>query len=239
MIKLEEEIASLGLKNLKIIQKKGGFRFGTDAVLLARFAAPKKKDRVVDLCSGTGIVPILLSGLYEPKEIVAVEILPHMAKMAKRSMEINRLKCVTVVCQDLKGCYKDLGENFDMVTCNPPYMKVTDGKFNETDEMTVARHEVHCTLEDCVKEAARLLKFGGRFSLIHRADRLADIISFMRQYQLEPKRIQCVHPSKDMPPNLVLLEGAKGRKSGLKFLPPIYLYDEKGEMKALLKEAES
>lgn len=237
MIQKDEEIARLGLKDLKIIQKKSGFRFGTDAVLLARFAAPKRKDRVVDLCSGTGIVPILLSGLYEPKEIIAVEILPQMAEMATRSMEMNALENVSVVCRDLKGCYKELGESFDAVTCNPPYMKVSEGILNQTDEKSIARHEIHCNLEDCIKEAARLLKFGGRLSMIHRADRLADMLVLMRQYRLEPKRMQCVHPSKDLPPNLVLVEADKGRSSGLKFESPIYLYDEQGNMRALLKEA--
>ena len=236
MLLKDEEIALLGLKDLTIIQKKSGFRFGTDAVLLARFAMPKRKDRVVDLCSGTGIVPILLSGLYSPREIAAVELLPQMADMARRSMEMNHLSGVSVFCRDLKDCHRELGSSFDMVTCNPPYMKLGVGKLNQTDELTVARHEIFCTLEDCIREAACLLKFGGRFSLVHRPERLADIITLMRQYRLEPKRMQWVHPARALPPNLVLIEAAKGRQSSLRMEPPVYMYNDQGEMISLLSD---
>ena len=231
-----EEICDLQFKGLRVIQKDDGFRFGTDAVLLARFASVKRIERVIDLCSGTGIVPILLNGLYAPRSIASVEILPQMADMAKRSMELNHFTNVDVFCRNLIDCHKELGSSFDVVTCNPPYMKMSEGIVNMTDELTVARHEVHCTLEDCIREASRLLKYGGRLCMIHRTERLADVIAFMRAYQLEPKRMQTVHPAVDKPANLVLVEGAKGRNVGLKMEPPVYLYNEHGEMKRLLKE---
>ncbi len=238
MIHFDEEVSDLQYKNLKLIQKKEGFRFGTDAVLLSLFASVKRGDKVIDLCSGSGIVPVLLLGRTKPSAVYGVEILPEMAEMANRSQKLNNLENLTFISRNLIDCHKEFPFHFDVVTCNPPYMKKSEGKMNETDEKTIARHEIHCTLEDCVKEAGKLLKCGGKFSLIHRADRLVDCMTLMRSYHLEPKRLQMVHPAVDQPANLILIEGKKDGKPGLLMEPPIYMYDQNGKMKELLKEEE-
>lgn len=238
MIEFQEEVCDLQYKNLKLIQKKGGFRFGTDAVLLSLFTSVKHGDKVIDLCSGSGIIPTLLWGRVQPAFLVGVEILPQMAEMANRSVALNGMENTTFISRNLIDCHKEFSFHFDVVTCNPPYMKKSEGKMNETDEKTIARHEIHCTLEDCVKEAGKLLKCGGKFSMIHRSERLVDCMALMRKYDLEPKRLQMVHPAVGQPANLILLEGKKGGKPGLLMEPPIFMYDQNGKMKELLKEEE-
>lgn len=229
-LKYGETVEELGLHDLKIIQKQKGFRFGVDAVLLADFAKVKKRERVMDFCTGTGIVPLLLFGKTEAGEILGLELQEEFAEMAQRSMALNRIEDHVSIHQgDLKNqdLLKSLG-HFDVVTVNPPYKKRNSGIVNEEDALTIARHEVTLTLEDVVKSARRVLKDQGRLYLIHRPERLADIITHMRAYRIEPKRIRMVYPNTKKPPTMVLIEGVRDGGEFLKVEAPLYVYDEDG-----------
>ena len=231
VIKENERIDDLLYKGLKIIQNKDGFCFGIDAVLLANFAKNmKRKNVVVDLCTGTGIVAILLSGKTDAKRIIGVEIQEESAEMAKRSVELNSLQDrVEIINEDLKKL-KPIIESgsVDTVTVNPPYMKAGSAIVNDENKMSIARHEVCCTLDDVIKEAARMLKTNGEFFMVHKPERLVDIFCTMRKYKIEPKRIRFVHPSVDKPANIVLIEGSRDGKEFLKFEKSLYVY-ENGE----------
>ena len=231
VINENERIDDLQYKGLKIIQNKDGFCFGIDAVLLANFAKNmKRKNLVVDLCTGTGIVAILLSGKTEAKKIIGVEIQSESAEMAKRSVELNSIQDrVEIINQDLKKLKTIIGAgSVDTVTVNPPYMKAGSAIVNDENKMSIARHEVCCTLEDVIKEAARILKTNGEFFMVHKPERLVDIFCTMRKYKIEPKRIRFVHPSADKPANIVLIEGTRDGKEFLKFEKSLYVY-ENGE----------
>lgn len=231
VINENERIDDLQYKGLKIIQNKDGFCFGIDAVLLANFAKNmKRKNIVVDLCTGTGIVAILLAGKTDAKKIIGIEIQEESAEMAKRSVELNSLQDrVEIINQDLKKL-KSLIEagSVDTVTVNPPYMKAGSAIVNDANKMSIARHEVCCTLDDVIKESARILKTNGEFFMVHKPERLVDIFCTMRKYKIEPKRIRFVHPSADKPANIVLIEGSRDGKEFLKFEKSLYVY-ENGE----------
>lgn len=200
----------------KILQKKDGFKFGTDAVLLSDFANIKPNDTVMDLCTGTGIIPLLIHQKKKPKHIFALEIQEQIADMAMRSVELNSLsEDITVVCGDLKNVKELYSANsFNVVTCNPPYMVDLTGKKNLNDSKTISRHEVMCTLEDVIKSASYLLGSGGRMFMVHRPERLVDIFYLMRKYRLEPKRLEFAGGKDE--PALILCEAQKDRKPGLK-----------------------
>ncbi len=215
MIKESETVEDLGC-GYRIIQKTDGFKFGTDAVLLAEFANIKPNDTVMDLCTGTGIIPLLIHQKKRPKHISALEIQEEIANMARRTIELNSLADdITIHCGDLKNIkmMKD-ANSYTVVTCNPPYMVDATGKKNTNDSKTISRHEVMCTLEDVISCSSYLLGSGGRFFMVHRPERLVDIFYLMRKYRLEPKRLEMTG-SKDEPA-LVLVEGQKDRKPGLK-----------------------
>lgn len=231
VINENERIDDLQYKGLKIIQNKDGFCFGIDAVLLANFAKNmKRKKLVVDLCTGTGIVAILLSGKTDAKKIIGVEIQPESAEMAKRSVELNSIQDrVEIINQDLKKLKTVIeAGSVDTVTVNPPYMKAGSAIVNDENKLSIARHEVCCTLDDVIKEAARILKTNGEFFMVHKPERLVDIFCTMRKYKIEPKRIRFVHPSVDKPANIVLIEGTRDGKEFLKFEKSLYVY-ENGE----------
>ena len=223
-LKSTEQIEDLG-NGLKVIQDKNGFCFGTDAVALANFAAAKPKERLMDFCTGTAIVPVLLCGRTRCADMTALEIQPEVCDMARRTVELNGLTGrIRVELGDLRqaaSAYE--AGSFDVVTCNPPYMRPDSGKINHTDSLSIARHELLCTLENVVENAAFLLKSGGRFYIVHRTERLADLIYLMKQFRLEPKRMQLVHPDAGRAPKLVLVEGQKDRKSGLVLMEPLYV----------------
>lgn len=214
-----------------LIQKKEGFRFGVDAVLLSDFAALKRTDNVLEMGTGTGIISILLYAKKNPKSIVAVEIQEDMAEMANRSIAYNRLEdYITVLNMDLKDAPKKLGKGiFNAVVTNPPYMKLGCGIVNPSEKQAISRFEVTCSLEDVLDSAYEVLMPGGRLFMVHRADRLVDIIFNMRIRKIEPKRIRFVHSAIGKKPHLLLIEGMKGGKPELKFMEPLYIYDEKGE----------
>ena len=188
----------------------------------------KKCDTVVDLCTGTGIVAILLSGKTNAKKIVGVEIQEESSEMARRSVEMNSLQDrVEILNEDLKKLKNIIGAgSVDTVTVNPPYMKAGSAIINEVNSLTIARHEVCCTLEDVIKEAARMLKTNGEFFMVHKPERLVDIFCIMRKYKIEPKRIRFVHPSAEKPSNIVLIEGSRDGKEFLKFEKPLYVYED-------------
>lgn len=232
-----EKVEDLGLKGYKVIQNKEGFCFGSDAVLLSRFVKLKKGAKVLDMCTGTGIIPVLLWGMCELSEIDAVEIVPSVSDMAKRTMELNNLSDkIRVHCADLKNCVELFGHHaFDAVTCNPPYMNAGGGIVNPKDTLALARHEIACTLDDVVRVAKAVLKPGGKLFMVHRADRMCDVISAFRKYRIEPKRLAVVYPSEGKAANLILVEGALDGKPQLKLESAIFMYDRDGNYVQSLK----
>lgn len=213
-----------------IIQKEKAFRFGVDAVLLSDFAGIKKTDKVLDMGTGTGIIPILLYAKKHPKHITAIEIQRDMVEMAKRSVIYNKLEdYIDIVLMDLKRAPEILGKGkYSAIITNPPYLKKGSGIINPEIEQAWARFEINCTLSDVINSAYQLLMPKGRFYMIHRTDRLVDIICIMRHKGIEPKKMRFVHSSFDKKPHLILIEGIKGGKPELKFMEPLYIYDDKG-----------
>lgn len=229
LLRQDERIDDLQINNLKIIQNPKGFCFGIDAVLLANFVELRKNEKIIDLGTGTGIIPILMAGKSKYNHITAIEIQDKVADMAKRSVKLNNLDSrIKVLTMDLKDATKNLEVNtYDVVTTNPPYMH-PKGLLNPEDMKSISRHEVKCTLEDVISTGARLLKHLGRFYMIHRPQRLVDIMYYCRKYKLEPKKIQFIHPNFHKRPNLLLIECRKAAKSELKVLDPLYVYDDNG-----------
>lgn len=226
-----ERIDDLQLKGLRLIQNKEGFCFGVDAVLLANFADVRDNARVVDLGTGTGIIPILLAGKTEAKEIIGLEIQRDMALMAQRSVKLNTLEGrVTIMEGDIKQSISLLGKgNYDVVVSNPPYMNSGGGLVNPKDTKAISRHEILCTLEDVIASGAALLKPSGQFAMVHRPERIVDILCLMRQYKLEPKYLRFVHPYPHKKANMILVKGVKGGRAHLKMLPPLYVFDKDGQ----------
>ena len=225
-----ERVDDLQRNGLKIIQKTDGFCFGMDAVLLSGFANVKRGEKVLDMGTGTGIIPLLLSAKTEGKHFTALEIQEEIAKMAARSVAMNHLEeKIEIVNGDIKEASRIFGAaSFDVVTTNPPYMNDAHGLKNPTEVKAISRHEVLCTLEDVVREGAKVLKSGGRMYMVHRPHRLIEIITAMKQYKMEPKRMCMVHPFKDKEANMVLIEAVKGGGSWLKVEAPIIVYKEPG-----------
>ena len=237
LLKDNERLDDLQLDDLKLIQNKSGYKFSTDSVLLANFGKAKQNDIYVDLCSGSGVVAILFSCKNKIKKSYAVELQPQLADMASRSIEYNGLSGkIQVLNQDLKDICKTLGhESVDVVTVNPPYNPV--GETSLTDEIAIATHELKTNLETIVSQTSKLLKFGGKFYMVHRADRIVDIMYYLRKYKLEPKVLRVVYPNVNKESNLVLVEAKKGAKSGIKILSPLILNNldgtETDELKAI------
>lgn len=229
-LKDEERIDDLQRNGYQIIQKKDGFCFGMDAVLLSGFAAVKPGEKAIDLGTGTGIIPILLEAKYEGEHYTGLEIQDEVAEMAARSVALNHLEeKVSIVKGDIKEASRLFGAaSFDVVTSNPPYMNDAHGLKNPDLPKAIARHEVLCTLDDVAREAAKLLRPGGRFYMVHRPHRLIEIITALTKYKLEPKRMKMVHPFVDKEANMVLIEAVRGGKSMIKVEAPIVVYREPG-----------
>ncbi|MBQ7976317.1 MAG: tRNA1(Val) (adenine(37)-N6)-methyltransferase [Clostridia bacterium] len=231
-----EFISDLQRDGLVIIQKKTGFRFGTDAVLLSDFGKDIRSKRTLDLCTGSGIVPILLYAKTSAPYICGVEIQPDIADMAKRSVELNKIgDRVEIICEDLKKLSLPK-HSFDLVTVNPPYMKSGNAITNSFDTKTVSRHEVMCNLDDVIKAGSEMLRDKGHFVMVHRPSRLADAICTMRKYGIEPKRLRMVHSTADKEPSLFLIDGAFHGGEELKILPPLIMTAEDGGESRELKE---
>lgn len=226
-----ERIDELQRNGYRIIQNPKRFCFGMDAVLLSGFARAKKQERCLDLGCGNGIIPILMEAKTEGKHFTGLEIQPESADMAKRSVALNGLQDrIDIVEGDIKDASKIFGaSSFHVVTTNPPYMTAQHGLTNLYEAKTIARHEVLCNLEDIIRESARLLMPGGRFYMVHRPFRLAEIISLMLQYRMEPKRMRLVYPYVDREPNMVLIEGLRGGKSRMTVEKPLIVYKEPGK----------
>ncbi|WP_284140706.1 MULTISPECIES: tRNA1(Val) (adenine(37)-N6)-methyltransferase [unclassified Virgibacillus] len=226
-------------ETMKIIQSPTAFSFSLDAVLLADFASiPIKRGKILDLCSGNGVIPLLLSRKTSAN-LVGVEIQERIFSMATRNVELNQLtNQIKLIHGDLKEMQPVLGHsNFDVVTCNPPYFKTpSETEYNENEYLTIARHEVYCTLEDVVKACKLHVRPGGKVAMVHRPGRLVDIIELFRAYKLEPKRMQLVYPKQGRDANMLLIEGIRDGKADLKILPPLYIYGEDG---TYTKEAEA
>ena len=226
----DERIDDLQRNGYRIIQKKKGFCFGMDAVLLSGFAQVKDGEVAVDLGTGTGIIPILLEAKTKGKHFTGLEIQKEVAEMAERSVRLNHLEDrVDIVRGDIKEASRLFGKaSFDVVTSNPPYMNDNHGLKNPDLPKAIARHEVFCTLDDVCREASLLLRSGGRFYMVHRPHRLAEIITALKTYRLEPKRMKLVHPFADKDANMVLIEAVRGGRSMMKVEAPVIVYQKPG-----------
>lgn len=231
LLKPTERIDDLERNNLKIIQDSDRFCFGMDAVLLSGFVKCKKGATVLDMGTGTGIIPILLSAKTEASFLTGLEIQKESADMAQRSVKMNKLEDrIAIVEGDIKeACELFPKASFDVITCNPPYMIGMHGIKNPDEPMAIARHEVLVTLDDVIKNAAMLLKPGGNFFMVHRPFRLAEIINKLSEYKLEPKRMQLVYPYVDKEPNMVLIEANRGGRSRMTVEKPLIVYKEPGK----------
>lgn len=230
-IKQNERIDDLHRNGYMIIQDPKNFCFGVDAVLLTGFVQIKKDEVVLDLGTGTGVIPILLEAKTEGKHFIGVDIQQQSVNMANRSVQMNELENKIEIHQgdikNLTNVYKL--SSFDVITSNPPYMNEGGGIVNDYSPKAIARHELLCTLEDIIFNTSKLLKPQGRFYMIHRPFRITDIFVLLRQYKLEPKRFRFIHSHIDQEPCMVLIEAIRGAKHMLKVEPPLIIYKENGE----------
>ena len=230
LLKDNERLDDLQRNGYRIIQNSEKFCFGMDAVLLSGFVKVRETETVLDMGTGTGIIPILLAGKTKAKKLAGLEIQPESADMAERSVYLNDLQDrIEIVQGDIKEARALFGAaSFDVVTCNPPYMICEHGLKNPEDAKAIARHEILCTLEDVVSQAAAVVKPGGHFYMVHRPFRLAEIIRVMSAWKLEPKRMQLVYPFADKEPNMVLIEGIRGANPRMTVEKPLIIYKEPG-----------
>lgn len=214
---------------MKIIQSPSIFSYSLDAVLLASFTyVPIKRGNILDLCTGNGVIPLLLANRTNG-HITGIEIQEKLANMANRSVQLNELsEQITIINEDLKRIKPIIKQSyFDVVTCNPPYFTTKkETEHNKNDYLTIARHEVCCTLEDVIKACKLHVKPGGKVSIVHRPERLVDLVTLFRKYNIEPKRLQFVYPKQSRKANTLLIEGVRDGKPGLEILSPLYIYNE-------------
>lgn len=229
-LKKNERVDDLQRNGYQIIQNPGRFCFGMDAVLLSGFAKACKTDILLDMGTGTGIIPILMEARYGCMHLTGLEIQEESADMARRSVALNHLdEKIDIITGDIKEAGNLFPPaSFDCVTCNPPYMIGQHGLMNPEEAKAIARHEIFCTLEDVIRNAARVLKPGGHFYMVHRPFRLAEIMIIMSQYKLEPKRMQLVYPYVNKEPNMVLIEGVRGGRSRMMVEKPLIVYQSPG-----------
>ena len=238
-LEANERIDDLEFKNLKIIQNKDEFCFGIDSVLLSDFAKNIKKDSMVlDLGTGTGIIPILLCGKTKLKKVTGIELQEEVAKMAKKSIKLNNLEDKFNVINEnilnLNKIYEN--QTFDVIVSNPPYKKKDTGITNENEKKIISRHEISASLEDFIKISKDLLKDKGEFYMVHRPERLVDIFELMRKYKIEPKILKMVYSYKNKEPKLILIKGVKNAKPFLKVESNLYIYEDTGKYtKEILK----
>ena len=231
ILKENERIDDLEFEDLKIIQNEKGFCFGIDSVLLSDFAKEiKSNSTVVDIGSGNGIISILLSKKIKAKKIYGVEVQSDVAEMSQRSIKLNGLEnIVEIINKNIKDIFDVLPKNeIDAIVTNPPYRKKGTGLENDDMSKIIARHEIECTLEDIISVSQKMLKPNGEFYMVHRADRIVDILSLMRAYKIEPKKIRYIMPYNGKAPNLLLIKGVKGAGEELKVLDPLIVYNEDG-----------
>lgn len=232
-----ERLDDLLTHGLQIIQSEEVFSFSMDAVLLARFCSAPLRGKILDLCTGNGVIPLLLS-TRSKAHIWGVEIQERLADMALRNVQVNGLEeKLHMVQGDLKNIHQTLGcGQFDLITVNPPYLPVPAGEQNVNEHVAAARHEIYCTLEDVISASAKLVKPGGKVAMVHRPTRLVDICCLMRQYRIEPKRIRFVHARAGEEAMMVLIEGMKDGKPEIRTQPPLIVYTENEQYCAELME---
>lgn len=222
----------LANENMRIIQSPNVFAFSLDAVLLANFSyVPIQRGKILDLCTGNGVIPLLLSKRSKAM-ITGVEIQERIYDMAVRNVNLNHLEQqINMVLGDLKDMPQKMGNvNFDVVTCNPPYFPTPKKEEQNLNEhLAIARHEIYCSLEDVVQASSKLVRPGGKVAMVHRPGRLADLITLFRKYKMEPKRVQLVYPKMGKEANMLLIEGTRNGKPDIKILPPLYVYNEHNE----------
>lgn len=230
-VKPHERVDDLQLNGLKIIQDPKGFCFGIDAVLLSDFSKVLKGNTIVEFGTGTGIIPLLLSQKADFKKMYAFEVQEEVADMAKRSVALNQLTDkIEIICDNLKSSLNYVASGtVDAVVTNPPYMSSNMGLKNPSDRKAISRHEILCTLEDIIQNASKLLRFRGRFFMVHRPSRLVDIICLCRKYKLEPKRMRMIQPFENESPNIFLIECVKGGKPEMKVESPLIVYQGLGQ----------
>lgn len=230
ILKENERIDDLQRNHYRIIQDPDRFCFGMDAVLLSGFARAKEGDKVLDLGTGTGIIPILMEAKTKAFRLYGLEIQPDSADMARRSVKLNGLENkIEIITGDIKEADSFFdAASFDVITCNPPYMTEHHGLTNPEAPKAIARHELLCTLEDVIRISSRLLKPGGNFFMVHRPFRLVDIMVLLREYKLEPKRMKLVYPFVDKEPNMVLIEANRGGRARMTVEKPLIVYKEPG-----------
>ncbi|MCL2415981.1 MAG: tRNA1(Val) (adenine(37)-N6)-methyltransferase [Defluviitaleaceae bacterium] len=231
-LKDNERLDELNREGFQIIQNPEYFCFGMDAVLLSDFASIKAHERAIDLGCGNGIIPILLAAKNPGADFFGLEIMPELVDMARRSIILNGLQDrIEIACGDIRDIDNEkhfVSSSFDVVTANPPYLEA-DGLISENSARAIARHEIKCNINDIVSAAAYLLRFAGRFYLVHRPHRLIDVFCALRSQKLEPKVLRYVQPKAGKAPNLVLIEAIKGAKPHLKILPNLIIYDNAGK----------
>jgi tRNA1(Val) A37 N6-methylase TrmN6 len=235
-LKENERIDDLQYKGLRIIQNPGSFCFGTDAVLLAAFTQLKRNERAADFCTGSGIIPILLSGRGLAAHITGIEIQPDMADMARRSMELNGIaNTVTIMRGDIREAFALCGGGLDVVMANPPYEKPGSGAQGVNECERIARHEIYCNIDDIAQNAAKILRTGGRLYIIYRTARLSELMLAMTKCALEPKRLRFVHPHMHQPSRYVLMECRKHAGQGTVVENPLVIYGEDNQYTPELK----
>ena len=230
-LKREERVDELQRNGYRIIQNPSKFCFGMDAVLLTGFARARSSDQLLDLGTGTGIIPLLMEAKYHPAHLTGLEIQADSADMAARSVELNGLsEKIDIITGDIREADHIFpSASFDCITCNPPYMIGKHGIANPDAPKAIARHELLCTFEDVARQTEKLLKPGGHFFLVHRPFRLAEIITVLVGHHLEPKRMQLVHPYVDREPNMVLLEAVRGGRARMTVEKPLVVFRKPGE----------
>ena len=231
LIKSGERLDDLQLNGLELIQDPNKFCFGVDAVFLSDFVRVKPGETVLDMGTGNGIIPVLLSAKTQGKKFTGLEIQPDTAEMARRSVRLNHLEeRIEIVTGDIKEAAEIFKPAFfDVITTNPPYMPAEHGLRNPDSARAIARHEVMCSLDDILRESMRLLQDKGRFYMLHRPVRRTEIMIKMHQYKIAPKRIQFIYPYIDKEPAMVLIEGVRGARSRVTVEPPIIIYDRPAE----------
>jgi tRNA1(Val) A37 N6-methylase TrmN6 len=227
-----ERLDDLQAGGLHIIQSEEVFSFSLDAVLLAHYVSLRNRDRVIDLGTGNGVMPLLMTtrGRLPRGEIIGLEIQKRLADMAQRSVAGNGLQeTIKIVQGDTREAVATYGnESFDVVICNPPYRPAGVGDQSLNEHVAIAKHEITCTLEQAIGAAAGLCRYSGKVAFVHRPDRMVEIFTTMRQYKLEPKRMLLVHPKPHLRPNILLVEAVKGGKPDLKIDPPLFVHNEDG-----------
>lgn len=230
-LKPKERLDDLIHDDLKVIQSKEHFSFAIDAVLLAYFIDVRAGDKVIDLGTGTGVIPLLITTRNNPAQIVGVEIQTELVDMAQRSIKYNHLEDIIKIEElDIRNLKEEfIAESFDVVVSNPPYLPVGQGKVSPKESIAIARHEVKVELEGIIDISSYLVKFGGEVAYVHRAERLDEILTLMSQHNLQPKNLRLIYPKQDKRCNLILVKGVKGAKPGLVIDKPLIIYQDNGE----------